>query len=154
MSGYSDPRPGVSCIVTYDDGTVLCGVRRGSHGAGRLALPGGRIDPKETPQQTAVRELKEETGLDAYDVRLVPYVSTDLFDAERQHWTCLYVAMRADGEPQLLEPGKCEGWTRVRLDAQDLPAAPFGGLAALLEPGVLQALLDAPPVITSVSRQA
>ncbi|MCW5747966.1 MAG: CoA pyrophosphatase [Alphaproteobacteria bacterium] len=31
--------------------------------AGQLALPGGRIDADETPQQAALRELEEEIGL-------------------------------------------------------------------------------------------
>lgn len=30
--------------------------------AGRLNLPGGKIEPNETPAEAAVRELKEETG--------------------------------------------------------------------------------------------
>jgi mutator protein MutT len=33
--------------------------------AGQWALPGGRIDPGETPEEAALRELEEEVGLTA-----------------------------------------------------------------------------------------
>ena len=38
---------------------------------GYWALPGGRVDPGETVEQTVVREVKEETGLDAEIVRKI-----------------------------------------------------------------------------------
>ena len=38
----------------------------GTHG-GQLALPGGKMERGETPQQTAIRELHEELGFDADD---------------------------------------------------------------------------------------
>jgi 8-oxo-dGTP pyrophosphatase MutT (NUDIX family) len=47
--------------------------------AGQWAIPGGRIDPGETPEQGALRELHEEVGLqlgpDAVMGRLDDYVS-------------------------------------------------------------------------------
>lgn len=47
--------------------------------AGQWALPGGRIDAGETPEQTALRELHEEVGLllepDAVLGRLDPFVT-------------------------------------------------------------------------------
>lgn len=38
---------------------------------GKLALPGGHVDPGESPSHAAHRELLEETGLDLADMRQV-----------------------------------------------------------------------------------
>ncbi|WP_448639123.1 NUDIX hydrolase [Geodermatophilus sp. URMC 63] len=54
------------CITCTDGVTALLVTRRAAglraH-AGQWALPGGRLDPGETPVQAALRELEEEVGL-------------------------------------------------------------------------------------------
>jgi 8-oxo-dGTP diphosphatase len=50
-------------IVCIRNGAVLL-IRRGNAPMrGRWAIPGGRIEPGETPAQAAVREVREETGV-------------------------------------------------------------------------------------------
>ncbi len=59
---FLNPAPVAVLVLPVDDG-VLC-VRRGpGPGEGKLALPGGFIEAKETWQEGAVRELREETGI-------------------------------------------------------------------------------------------
>ena len=58
------------CIVQAPDGRVLMAERTPRQlSAGYWELPGGKVDPLETPQQAAVRELAEEIGIAALEVR-------------------------------------------------------------------------------------
>jgi 8-oxo-dGTP diphosphatase len=57
-------------IVQAEDGRVLMAERTARQlSAGYWELPGGKIDPGETAQQAAVRELAEEVGITALAVR-------------------------------------------------------------------------------------
>jgi 8-oxo-dGTP pyrophosphatase MutT (NUDIX family) len=42
---------------------VIVPVRRAAGGKRVLALPKGHVDPGETPEQAALREVREETGM-------------------------------------------------------------------------------------------
>jgi 8-oxo-dGTP pyrophosphatase MutT (NUDIX family) len=57
------------CVLTGQDGDTLLITRRAStlrSHAGQWALPGGRRDTGESAEDAALRELAEETGLQAY----------------------------------------------------------------------------------------
>jgi len=55
-------RVGVGVVVRRPDGQVLVGRRLAEEGT-PLAVPGGKLDPGETIERAAVRELEEETGI-------------------------------------------------------------------------------------------
>lgn len=98
-------RPVVATIaaVIRDDEVLL--VRRANPpDAGRWGFPGGKIETGETIQQTALRELVEETGVRAHAREV--FTAVDVLDYDnagslRQHF--VLVAVRCEwkaGEPQ------------------------------------------------------
>lgn len=50
------------CYV-IKDGKVLLIEKKKGFGAGKINAPGGRLEKDETPEQCAVRELREELGI-------------------------------------------------------------------------------------------
>ncbi len=59
--------PGIEQPASWSDESALILTRRSSklrNHPGQWALPGGRMDEGETPEQTALRELHEEVGIE------------------------------------------------------------------------------------------
>jgi 8-oxo-dGTP diphosphatase len=130
-SAVTGPLVGVSAIVVRH-GAVLLGRRRGAHGAGTFAFPGGKPDPGEHPSVTVRRELFEETGLAARSVHPVTWTS-DVFADGNLHFVTLHHLVEADGEPEVREPDKVAGWGWYAWDA--LPEPLFAPAASLIASG-------------------
>lgn len=60
---FRNPAPGV-VVVIERDGCVLMGRRKGGFGKGKWSLPQGYIEFDEDFLTAAIREVKEETGLE------------------------------------------------------------------------------------------
>jgi 8-oxo-dGTP pyrophosphatase MutT (NUDIX family) len=58
-----DMKQAACCLIMSDDGKVLAVSRKDDPTA--FGLPGGKVDPGETAEEAAGRELQEETGLTA-----------------------------------------------------------------------------------------
>ncbi|BCR92914.1 nucleotide triphosphate diphosphatase NUDT15 [Aspergillus chevalieri] len=106
------PDIGVGVFVFNPKGQFVVGVRKGSHGAGTLALPGGHLEFGETFEACAEREVLEETGLNIRDLRFLTATNSVMKDAGK-HYVTIFMGgvVDDDVQPQLVEPEKCEGWS-------------------------------------------
>lgn len=66
--GYVTPKVSADAAVFDDAGRILLQQRADDE---TWCLPGGYTEPTESPRETAVRETKEETGLDVESIELV-----------------------------------------------------------------------------------
>ena len=71
-------RVGIGVIVQDPQSPkkIFAGKRKGSHGAGKLALPGGHLEMQESWEECAAREVEEETGLKIEDIKFA-HVTND-----------------------------------------------------------------------------
>lgn len=95
---------GAHLIVTDADGRIL--VVRTTYLGREWMLPGGRVERDERPHDAAVRETREETGIEATVRRLVAVDASD-----RDGVSFIYAASPSGGElePQLGEIAEV-GW--------------------------------------------
>ena len=93
--------PAASAVITDEDGRLLLAKRTDNT---LWTIPGGTMKPGETIAETAVREVKEETGLDVEVVSLVGIYSNpnhvvEYSDGEvRQQFSVCFACRYLGGE--------------------------------------------------------
>lgn len=96
MKNHKNPAPTVDVIIECEGGIVM--IKRKNPPAG-WALPGGFVDYGENLESAAVREAREETGLDITLVRQFHTYSDPDRDPRQHTITTVYIA-RASGKPR------------------------------------------------------
>lgn len=91
-------RKAVRCYLIKDDKVVVTKYKEGNKKSGYYDIPGGKIEEGETPKQTAIREMKEETGLKVgnlkYKGNMIIEYHNRIFDFD------IFITNESEGEPQ------------------------------------------------------
>jgi 8-oxo-dGTP diphosphatase len=108
------PMGGIGVMI-LKDGKVLLSKRKGSHGAGEYAFPGGHLEYMESFEDCALREVKEECGIGISNLRF-EFVANLLSYAPKHYVHIGLIADWFSGEPMVLEPERSESWGWYDLD--------------------------------------
>jgi nucleoside triphosphatase len=90
------PEPTVGVFIFNQSGEIL--LVKSHKWYGKYVVPGGHVELGERIEQAAVREAKEETGLDIYDLKFVNFQEF-IYDAsfwKKRHFIFFDYACRAD----------------------------------------------------------
>lgn len=117
-------------VMVMKDGKVLLGMRKGSHGAGEYAWPGGHMEYMESFAGCAKREVYEETGMEIDNIRFLRL--SNLKEYAPKHYADIgLIADWKSGEPKIMEPDRIESWGWYDMD--NLPEPLFSTLPSYIE---------------------
>jgi ADP-ribose pyrophosphatase YjhB (NUDIX family) len=130
---YANPKPAAGTLVeratAAGEPTVLLLRRAVDPGRGAWDLPAGYLDPGESPEQAALRETLEESGLDVRLVRLVGVYTarpgnavSSVFLAEPMGTATVTLDMESDDH----------AWVARSSVAEWIPRMAFSSMAAAL----------------------
>ena len=120
-------------VAVLRDGRILLAARGRGAMAGRYSLPGGLVEPGETLAEAALRELREEVGVEAEMIGFLDHaevIERDERARVRHHFVvCAHAARWLAGEPQGGAEAVDVRWVAAD-DLGSLPTTP--GLAGIL----------------------
>ena len=113
-----------ACALVDADGRVLIAQRpAGRPMAGLWEFPGGKIEASERPEQSLIRELKEELGIDVREDCLAPLTFASHAYPDFHLLMPLYVCRRWAGIA-VAQEGQKLAWVRPnRLREYEMPPA-------------------------------
>lgn len=104
---HNQPKIGVVVILKKQD-KILLGKRLDKHGFGEWGLVGGHLELRESVEQCAIREVKEETNIKISN----PIFLTSLnvtFSKNNNYLAIIFLA-KTSKNPKNTEPDKLEEW--------------------------------------------
>jgi 8-oxo-dGTP diphosphatase len=117
-------------LVDADSRVLIAQRPEGKQLAGLWEFPGGKVEPGERPEETLIRELREELGIEVKEPCLAPLTFASHAYETFHLLMPLYICRRWDGLVQSRE-GQALKWVRPRalreypMPPADEPLIPF-----------------------------
>jgi 8-oxo-dGTP diphosphatase len=122
-----------ACALVDADGRVLLALRpAGKPMAGLWEFPGGKVEAGERPEQSLIRELKEELAITVHETCLAPLTFASHTYPDFHLLMPLYVCRRWEGTVVAME-GQQLAWVKPnRLRDYEMPPADVPLIAHLM----------------------
>ena len=109
----------VKGIVRHDNRILIVQRAAGDSGGGTWECPGGKIDFGEQPEDSLIREIREETGL-TVTVDKIAYASSILTHPDRQVILLVYFCTAVTSHVDLSEEHDAYLWADEQLIRQQI----------------------------------
>ncbi len=109
----------VKGIVRYDNRILIVQRAAADSGGGTWECPGGKIDFGEQPEDSLIREIREETGL-TVTVDKIAYASSILTHPDRQVILLVYFCTAVTSSVMLSEEHGAYSWADEQLIRQQI----------------------------------
>ncbi len=89
----------LTLVIIYDDNKILLGMKKRGFGSGLWNGFGGKIEPGETLEQAAHRELQEEAGIKASSLKSRGQILFTFADGNEDMQVNIFSSNSYEGEP-------------------------------------------------------
>ncbi|HET7718191.1 MAG TPA: 8-oxo-dGTP diphosphatase MutT [Bauldia sp.] len=122
-----------AALIDADARVLITRRPEGKPMAGLWEFPGGKVEPGETPEETLIRELKEELAIDTQAACLAPLTFASHSYRDFHLLMPLFVCRKWQGIVRPTE-GQETKWVRARdLRSYEMPPADLPLIAPLIE---------------------
>ncbi len=120
--GFSPQVQVAACYLEIDSKLLLLQRASNKLEPGRWGVPGGKLEKKETPEQAAVRELSEETGISLEHLSQVRYVGALYIRKPTVDYVYHLLKVQVDQMPDICLSNEHESYKWASLkDLEEMP---------------------------------
>ena len=110
-------------LINSDNQILIAQRPKEKHLSGLWEFPGGKVEKNESPENTLIRELKEELNVNINQKCVAPLTFSEFDYKEFNLLLLLYVCRRWDGNPESMENNPIKWVKSNKLREYKMPPA-------------------------------